>query len=129
MISKIVDSISRTMESGRTPANILPPLLLKCTSLMRPGLSAYRITAKAIENNKTIGIPTGPNPDGSINLINAFTYSVVKEVVTAIKNDATIQIAVPQNSLLIKATGGNAGGPVEVIGTNLLDSTATGIMQ
>lgn len=128
-ISSIVDAITKTMESAKTPVNILPPMLLKCTSLLRSGLSAYKITAKIIQNNKNIGIPTEENPDGTTNLINAYTYNVVREIVDAIKNDASVQVAVPASSLLIQANGGNAGGPIVVTGTNLLDSTATGIMQ
>lgn len=128
-ISSIVDAITKTMESANTPVNILPPMLLKCTSLLRSGLSAYKITAKIIQNNKTLGIPTGDNPDGSTNLINAYTYNVVRGMVDAIKNDASVQVAVPASSILIRSLGGNAGGPVVPIGTNLLDSIANGIMQ
>lgn len=128
-ISSVVEKISTIMESVNTPANILPPMLLKCTSLLRTGLSAYKITAKIIQNNKKIGIPTEENPDGTTNLINAYTYNTVRELVDAIKNDASVQVAVPASSLLIQANGGNAGGPIVVTGTNLMDSIANGIMQ
>lgn len=128
-ISNVVEAISKTMEGVNLPANILPPMLLKCISLARTGLSAYKIASKIIQNNKALGIPTETNPDGSENLINAFTYNVVKEIVEAIKNDATVQAAIPASSLLIEANGGNAGGPIVVTGTNLMDSVANGIIQ
>ena len=128
-IASVVEKVSNIMESVNTPANILPPMLLKCTSLLRHGLSAYKITSKIIQNNKKINIPTEQNPDGTTNLINAYTYNVVREIVDAIKNDATVQVAVPASSLLIQANGGNAGGPIVVTGTNLMDSVANGIMQ
>lgn len=128
-ISSVIETISKTMEGAKTPANILPPMLLKCTSLFRTGLSAYKIASKIIQNDKALGIPTGPNTDGSTNLINAYTYNVVKEIVEAIKNDGTVQVSVPASSLLIQANGGNAGGPIVVMGTNLMDSIATGILQ
>lgn len=128
-ISSVVEAITKTMDGVKIPANILPPLLLKCTSLMRPGLSAYKIASRIIQNNKALDIPTGPNEDGSENLINAYTYNVVKEIVNAIKNEATVQVAVPANSLLVEAKGGNAGGPIVVVGSNLMDSIANGIMQ
>jgi hypothetical protein len=117
------------MDSVKTPVNILPPMLLRCTSLFRSGLSAYKITSRIIENNKKVGIPTEDNPDGQPNLINTFTYNVVKEICDAIKNDASVQVTIPANSLLIQANGGNAGGPVICTGTNLLDSIGNGIMQ
>ena len=128
-LSSIVETISNTLDSSRIPANILPPLLLKSTALSRPGLSAYKIAAQIIQNNKALGIPVENNPDGSDNLINQYTYNVVKCIVDAIKNDATVQVAIPMQSLLIQATGANAGGPVTCIGTNLLDSVGNGIMQ
>jgi len=128
-ISDIIDNITNTLDSAKMPANVLPPFLLKCTALNRPGLSAYKIASRIIENNKALGIPVEDNPDGTANLINQYTYNVVKCMVDAIKNDASVQVAIPQQSLLIQATGGNAGGPVTCIGSNLLDSIGNGIMQ
>ena len=128
-ISDIIDNITNTLDSAKMPANVLPPFLLKCTALNRPGLSAYKIASIIIENNKALGIPVEDNPDGTANLINQYTYNVVKCMVDAIKNDASVQVAIPQQSLLIQATGGNGGGPVTCIGSNLLDSIGNGIMQ
>ena len=128
-ISDIVDNITNTLDSAKMPANVLPPFLLKSTALNRPGLSAYKIASRIIENNKALGIPVEDNPDGTANLINQYTYNVVKCMVDAIKNDASVQVAIPQQSLLIQATGGNGGGPVTCIGSNLLDSIGNGIMQ
>ena len=128
-ISNIIDSITNTLDSAKMPANVLPPFLLKCTALNRPGLSAYKIASRIIENNKALGITVEDNRDGTANLINQYTYNVVKCIVDAIKNDASVQVAIPQQSLLIQATGGNGGGPVTCIGSNLLDSIGNGIMQ
>ena len=128
-ISTLVNSITNTLNSARIPAGILPPLLLKYTSLTRPGLSAYKIATEVIQNNGKLGIPTGPNPDGSDNKINAYTYSIIKCIVEALKNDAAVQIAIPMQSLLIQAIGANGGGPVTCIGTNLVDSISQGIIQ
>lgn len=128
-INTLMSSISTILDNSKIPVNILPPTLLRCTSLIRSGLSAYKITTKIIQNNRLADIPTEENEDGSTNLINVYTYNIVKQIVDAIKNDASVQIAIPANSLLIQATGGNAGGPVVCTGTNLLDSIGSGIMQ
>ena len=128
-ISNIVDTVTNTLNSVQTPANVLPALLLKSVSFYRPGLSAYKIASRIIENNKALGIPVEDNPDGTANLINQYTYNVVKCMVDAIKNDASVQVAIPSQSLLIQATGGNGGGPVTCVGSNLLDSIGNGIMQ
>ena len=128
-ISSIVDTLTNTLDSTNIPANILPPLLIKYTALARPGLSAYKIASQIIQNNKALGIPVDDNPNGAANLINQYTYNVVKCIIDAIKNDATIQVAIPMQSLLIQATGSNAGGPVTCVGTNLLDTLGNGIIQ
>ena len=127
-ISSIVDTVTNTLNSARVPAGVLPPLLLRCTSLTRPGLSAYKIATEVIQNNEKLGIPTGPNPDGSENLINAYTYSMLKVLVDNIHNDAAVQAAIPMQSLIIQANGANAGGPVTCVGTNLIDSITQGII-
>ena len=125
----VVNNITELLDSTKISASILPPLLLKSASLSRPGLSAYRITTQIIQDNKALNIPTGENPDGSVNMINQYTYNVVKAIVDALKYEATVQIAIPQNSLLIKSEGANGGGPVVCIGTNLVDSIGNGILQ
>lgn len=128
-LSTIVDSVTNTLESARGPANILPAFLLRCTALTRPGLSAYKIASSIIQKNAQLGIPTEDNPDGSTNLVNAFTYNVVKEIVSALKNDASVQVAIPMQTLLVQAVGSNAGGPVTCVGSNILDSLGNGIIQ
>lgn len=128
-ISTIVDTLTNTLDSANMPANVLPPFLLKCLSLNRPGLSAYKIAAQIIQNNKALGIETDDAKDGSPNKINQYTYNVVKCIVDALKNDASVQIAIPMQSLIIQATGGNTGGPVTCIGTNLTDTLGNGILQ
>lgn len=128
-ISNLVNKITNTLESTRIPVQVLPAILLKCTSLTRPGLSAYKIATEVIQNNEKLGIPTGANPDGTENLINAYTYNIVKSLVDALKNDAAVSVAIPLGSLLIQVNGANGGGPVTCIGSNLKDSIGRGIIQ
>lgn len=128
-IAKVIDFVNEKLDAVDTPASVLPPFLLKCVSVTRPGLSPYKIASKIIENNKILGIPTGPNPDGSENKINQYTYNIVKCLCDAIQNDAVVQVAVPMNSIMIQATGGNMGGPVTVTGSNVLDSISRGIIR
>lgn len=128
-LATVVDLITKKLDSIETPAPKLPPFLLKCVSMNRPGLSPYKIAAKIIENNKLIGIPTEPYPDGSENKINQYTYNVVKCMCDAIKTDAVVQVAIPLETIFVEVNGANAGGPVASVGTNKLDSSATGIIQ
>ena len=128
-IGDIVNFIDGKLNNLNPPANTLPAKLLFCVAQSRAGLSAYKTTAKIIMNNKRLGIPTDPNPDGSENMINQYTYNVVKSIFDAMKNDAVVNVTVPSNSLLIESEGGNAGGPVVTMGRNILDSISKGIIQ
>jgi hypothetical protein len=128
-IDSIVSTITEALDGIREPASTLPAFFLLAAGELRPGLSPYRITGEVINYNKAVGIPTENNPSGADNLINQYTYNVVKAVIEALKNDAAIHIAIPQNSLLIKSEGPSAGGPVVSIGTNLTTSVAKGIVQ
>lgn len=128
-IDKVAEFINSTIQKIPSPAKILPAELLYCTAIKRPGLSAYKIASQIITNNEALGIPTGQNEDGSPNKINQFVYNISKAFVDAIKNDAVVQAAIPSGSIQVQATGGNAGGPVTVIGTNIISSIAKGLMR
>jgi hypothetical protein len=128
-VSEAVDLLTNAFDTVKVPAKILPPVLLKCSALTRQGLSAYRLAADVIRNCKSAGIDTEPGPNGEENLINKYSYALSKAIVDALKNDASVQVAIPMQSLLIQANGANAGGPVVATGTNLLDSIGNGIIQ
>ena len=128
-IATVIDLISKKLNGISVPANTLPPILLKAAAFCRSGLSAYKTTAKIIENNKLLGIPTDKNPDGSENKINQYTYNMVKCIFDALQEDAAVHVSIPMESLMIQVTGGNAGGPVTCTGTNLLDSISKGIIR
>lgn len=129
VVGKITDFMNNVIDRMKTPAETLPAFLLTSVSIQRPGLSAYKIASEIISNNAAIGIETGKNPDGSPNVVNEYTYNVVKTIVDAIKNDAVVQLSVPVGSLKITAEGGNAGGPVQCIGTNVTPTILKGIIR
>jgi hypothetical protein len=128
-ISSIVEKLNGLFDKMKTPAQTLPPWMLKATTHCRSGLSAYKTTAKIIENNQMLGIPTGKNPDGSENMINQYTYNIVKEIFNAIQNDAVVHNVLESNSIMVQAQGGNAGGPVVCTGFNILDTISKGIIR
>lgn len=126
---KIIEKITKSLKGIKTPAQVLPPFLLKCVSATRPGLSVYRTVTNIIEDNAKCGIPTGKNPDGTDNLINQYTYNIVNNIFKAMKNDAMVQSSIGSNTVMVQAMGGNAGGPVTCTGYNILDVITKGIIQ
>jgi len=128
-LDKITNIINNAINSMRTPAQTLPAFLLYCVAIKRPGLSASKIASKIISNNEEIGIPTGSLPDGSENLINQYTYNVVKCVIDAIKEDGVVQVSIPAGSIMVQAEGGNAGGPVVCVGSNITNTIVKGLIR
>lgn len=128
-IDTITNSIRSAVDKLKTAAQVLPPLLLYCTAIKRPGLSAVQIASKVISNNALLGINTGTNPDGSPNIVNEYTYNIVKAIVEAIAEEGVVHVAIPAGSLMIQVTGANAGGPVVSVGTNTTNTIAYGLIR
>lgn len=126
IISKLNDSLNGMF---RNSAKDISGVLL-ATSEARPGMSAQVSYAKILENLNKKGIYIeSKNIDGSDNLMNEFIKVIVDEVFRAIKEDANLQITVPIGSLTINASGANAGGPINVTGTNINFGKGYGVIQ
>ena len=128
-----LETIARTMKDAfnkmKTPAEILPAQLLYFTSIKRPGMSAMEAASRVITNNAALGIETGTNPDGTPNIVNQYTYNIVKEVLDEIKKNAVVQVAIPAGSIMVQTNGGNAGGPVVGVGSNIISTTVRGLIR
>lgn len=117
-IQNICDSINKLIQQARTPLKKIPSILLLCTAIKRPGLSAMIIASKIIQKKAELGIPTGNAADGSLNLGNIVDYITSEQIVYAIKNDLKVMTTVPIGGISFYGTGANAGGPVTVTGIN-----------
>ena len=128
-----LDNIARTMKNAfikmKTPAEVLPPFLLYSVATRRSGMSAYETTSKIISDNAALKILTGENPDGTPNVVNQYTYNIVKHVLDEIKNNAVVQVSIPANSIMVQTNGGNAGGPVVSVGQNIISTVVRGIIR
>ena len=126
-IAQICKTISNLFDNVRPPFPQLSRLLLVCSMIRRPGLSAIQSTSNIVKDLNKLGIPTGPMPDGSPNLTVGFTYALVKEIYRAAKNDASIQVGFQPGSLMFTVFGANAGGPIVANGLNLTVDLASEI--
>lgn len=125
-LSIISKSITSLINSLRKPTPPLPLPLLLCEVAQKPGLSAMALTASIIKRMEDAGIPTGPNPDGSPNYNNELARIFAEEFVKEFKLHARVDLGLPPSTLSITASGGNAGGPIIVQGTNTLPSIIFG---
>jgi hypothetical protein len=118
-IQSICDAITNFMDKYRHPFPQLSRALLVCSVPKRPGLSTIYSVSNIVKDLNKLGIPTGPMPDGTPNLTVAFVYATTKEIYRAMKKDAAVQSGFQPGTVSFFGTGANAGGPVEIYGTNL----------
>lgn len=95
--------------STTIPASLL--LGAKCG-----GFNSSEIAAKIIKRQAEAGIPVGPLPSGEISPDEIMEKIRVEEMVEAISTKLVMQVAI-QPGTALQATGGNAGGPIQVAGT------------
>ena len=127
-IKTIADGIKAAM-SVLKPANTIPPMLLLCEIMNRPGLSAISLAASIIQSMQELGIPTGPNPDGSENLLCAMAYKHSQNTVDEFHDHAVVELPLQPGSISIMGMGGNAGGPVSVTGYNNTPTTLKAVIR
>jgi hypothetical protein len=129
-IDKIATAVNSALSALRPPVIPIPPILLLCEILDRPGLSAISLTSSIISRLPEAGIPTGVNPDGSDNMINQYTRIIVEEIIKEFQNNAVVNAAVPPGSINVVGTGTAAGiAPIAVTATNVGASGMSGIIR
>ena len=127
-IRKICDGIEKAIQYCRVPLTYIPAILLVCSAIQRPGLSAMVIASNIIRRQSEAGAPFGPAADGSANVSEAMERIRVEEMVKALKLDARVQIGIPIGGIMITGTGANAGGPVQITGFNINPAHGDGII-
>ena len=128
-IKNISESISKVIGSARKPAPSIPPILLLCEIMNRPGLSAIALASAVISRLQQEGFETGVNPDGSPNMNNKFVYVMCDELIKEIKDNAVVESSIPTAAITITGVGGNAGGPVVVQGFNDRVASVRGVIR
>jgi len=126
-----IQSISGIFKNLFKPSTPLQPITkeeILIGSKFREGLSAIDIASKIIERKKEIGVGIGPLPSGAQNIDLQMEVIRVEEILNALLTKAKIEVAVPPGTL-IQAQGGNAGGPIVVVGTTTSISKGEGIIR
>lgn len=127
-ISTISEGITSAFSMLRVPAPPIPPILLLCEIMNRPGLSAMALTAAIISRLPEIGIETGVNPDGSANMVTQFIKVFSEELVKEIKNNAVVNCAMPPGALNITGVSAGVGGGA-VTASNATFSEIKGLVR
>jgi len=113
-----IGAIASVFKTAFKPPKKLKPLpkgVILLGTQFRTGLSAIDIASKIIERKKEIGIDIGPLPSGAKNIELQMEVIRIEEIVNALLTDAVIELEIPPGTQLT-ASGGNAGGPIQVVG-------------
>ena len=107
---------------------IAPRLSLKqiLTAKARPGLSSDILATSIISRFPRIGIPNVPLVGGAPNVMEEFVKVLCEEIIDAIQNEMRVDIALDPGAT-VTAAGGNAGGPVTVVGATVAPHSGVGI--
>ena len=125
-IEQITNQINQHLDNINkvTTKNVpVPAILLLCAAMNKPGLSVLKSTTNICAALESLGIPTGDNPDGSPNLIVKAVNAVVSEIYRAVKEDMSIQGAIPSGGITV--FGSNSGGPI--LASNIEPTSLTGV--
>lgn len=128
-LKQVTAYLEHALEVVRQPAVKLAGFMIYATAVQRPGLSKIKISSEIISDNEGLGINTGQMPDGTDNVVNAFVYNVIEKLVDNLKDEAMVECVIPKGSVIVNAQGGNAGGPVVAIGTNINDAKGYGVIR
>lgn len=128
-IKALLETVNSALDAARKPVTAMAALLVYATAVQRPGISKIKITSEIISDNATLGINTGQMPDGTENVVNEFVANVVEKVVDTLKDDAMVECVIPIGALVVEANGGNAGGPVVAVGSNINNAKGYGIIR
>jgi hypothetical protein len=126
-IAKITEILTESMNIN-TPALPLPPTLVKIGGSNRPGLSPSTIASRIISRQNEAGVIGGALPNGGDNLSEKMERIRIEEIVNAIITEMRIDVTIPMG-VPLQATGGNAGGPIVVVGSTIVDMPAYGIAR
>jgi hypothetical protein len=127
----IFSTISSLLKNSFKPPKKLktiPPGLILTGTKFRTGLSPIDIASKIIERKKEVGIGIGPLPSGVKNVDLQMEVIRIEEIVNALTTEAVIEIEIPPG-IKLTASGGNAGGPIQVVGATIDLVKAKGIIR
>ena len=94
------------------------PVPLILATKAKPGMSPTQIASRIITRQSEAGLPVGPLPSGITSPGEIMERIRMEEIVKALTSEARIDVAI-QPGTALQASGGNAGGPIQVVGTIL----------
>lgn len=125
-MNNIIQRLSSFIQNKLSiPLIPISAIMLLCSTIKRPGMSPMLITAKIIDQLGEKDIPIGVNIDGSPNLMNQMYFTMVDQIINAIKMDGKVEVAIAPGAIV---SSGFANG-VPVISNNVGAVSGSGIVR
>lgn len=113
----VLNGLLNLFKIPMTTSQRMPTPLILATKA-KPGMSPTQIAARIIKRQSEAGLQVGPLPSGATNPAEIMERIRMEEIIKALTSEARVDVAI-QPGTAIQGTGGNAGGPVQVVGTIL----------
>lgn len=111
----ICDKIEKLISMARIPFPSIPAVLLACSVVKRPGLSAMLMASEIIRRYPEAGAYSGPLPDGSQNVSEALEVIRCETIVDMIKKDAKVEAVIAPGGIQIQTSDGMAGTNINFV--------------
>lgn len=127
-INSIINGFNKILKLQNTGTPAVPSPVILVGGSRKPGLSPSKIASAIIQRKSEAGLPTGNLPSGAVNPEELMWRIAIEEIVKALQTEALITIAIPPGTS-VTASGGNAGGPIVVVGSTISITTGYGQIQ
>ena len=104
-ITALLDQIDGLMGSISLNAQLIPPKLLQCGVLARPGISKIRAIQSMVKNMASFGLPISENTDGTQNDAVQFGAAIINAVFDELIKNAVTQTPVTVGPVTITVRG------------------------
>lgn len=124
------DIINQTQELLKTPKTKSPkiPAPLIANGKKRTGLSYIESTSRFMGIMADKGFKIGTHVDGTPDLFSIAFETAFMVIYEALKYDGSFSVSIPPG-IKITASGGNAGGPIQVVGQTIEYANGSAIVQ
>lgn len=105
-LTDLLDKIDGVMASASISFPLIPPKLIQCGVIARPGISAIRMTQNIVKDLAAAGFPIEENTDGTPNMTVSFVFNAcAKGVVDELTKNAIVQTPVQVGEATITIPG------------------------
>jgi hypothetical protein len=125
--NSVTDALEGLLQIPSPPASPIPPPLI-LTTVNKGGMSATKSASNVIQAQAKLGLNVGALPSGKPSPAEQMEVIRFEEIIRMLTEDARITVAIPPG-VPITATGANAGGPVQVVGSTITIAQGYAVIQ